>query len=105
MKGTTDAAIATYNMLGGSLEGFAVPIGLLQLGSSQVGGSKVGRSQVGSHLSNLSTPDVTDVTAIPKGLYEKLLELAKYDKNSDSKKQTKGRNKKSGNKKTRKQQQ
>ena len=94
MKGTTDAAIATYNMLGGSLEGFAVPIGLLQLGSSQVGG--------GSRSNNMSAPDVTEVTAIPKGLYEKLLDLAKYDKH-DSKKQTKGRNKKSGNKKTRKQ--
>jgi len=100
MKGRTDA-IATYNMLGGSLEGFAVPIGLLQLGSSQVGGSQVGSS----HLSNLSTPDVTDVTAIPKGLYEKLMDLAKYDKHdkSDSKKQTKGRNKNNRNKKTRKQ--
>ena len=96
MKGSD--AIATYNMLGGSLEGFAVPIGLLQLGSSQVGG--------GSCLSNLSAPDVTDVTAIPKGLYEKLLDLAKYDKNSAPKKQTKGRNnEKTASKKTRKQRQ
>lgn len=88
-----EAPIATYNMMGGSLEGFAIPTGLLKMmGSQQQSG--------GSSLTNVTVPDVTDVTAVPKGLYEKLMDLAKYG--NVSKKQTKGRNRQRANKKTRK---
>jgi hypothetical protein len=96
MKGTN--VIATYNMLGGTLEGFAVPVGLYKWGASdsQIGG--------GGSLCGLTTPDVTDVTAIPKGLYEKMMDLAKYGASnvSNAKKRTKGHKRKSENKKTRK---
>jgi len=90
-----EAPIATYNMMGGSLEGFAIPTGLLKMmGAPQQMG--------GSSLTNVTVPDVTDVTAVPKGLYEKLMDLAKYGNGNVSKKQTKGRNRQRANKKTRK---
>jgi hypothetical protein len=88
-----ESPIATYNMMGGSLEGFAIPTGLLKMMGSQ-------QQTGGSSLISVTLPDVTNVTAIPKGLYEKLMDLAKYS--NASKKQTKGRNRKGGNKKTRK---
>ncbi len=100
MKGSN--VIATYNMLGGTLEGFAVPVGLYKWGApdSQIGGGSSG----GGSLCGSTMPDVTDVTAIPKGLYEKMMDLAKYgaSNRSNAKKQTKGRKSKSENKKTRK---
>lgn len=94
MKG--EAQNDTYNTLGGSLEGFSVPLGLFK-------GIDSPQQQKGGSLTNLAMPDVTDVSAIPKGLYEKLMDLAKYGDNKNTpKKQTKGRNRKRANKKTRK---
>ena len=90
-EGTNNA----FNMLGGSLEGFSIPVGLFK-------GVESSYQQKGGSLCNMTTPDVTDVTAVPKGLYERLLDLAKYSDGSAPKKQTKGRNRKRVNKKTRK---
>ena len=67
-----ESQIATYNITGGTLEGFAVPVGLLKM---QYGGG----SQLGGSLHRIEVPDVNEVDAIPKGLYEKLLDLAQYD--------------------------
>ena len=70
--------IQTYNMMGGGLEGFAVPVGLLRMGDAfQLGGS----SQ--NDFAKLRVPDVVDVSAIPHDLYEKLLKLSQYDISTD----------------------
>ena len=69
--------IQTYNIMGGGLEGFAVPVGLLRMSeASQMGGApNVG----GNDFSRMRLPEVTDVSAIPHGLYEKLLKLSQYN--------------------------
>ena len=90
-----EEVLKSNNTLGGALEGFSIPVGLFK-------GECSLSQQKGGSLSNVTTPDVTDVTAIPKGLYERLLDLAKYGDDSVAKKQTKGRNRKRVNKKTRK---
>lgn len=71
-------AIETYNLIGGKLEGFAVPIGLLHMKYG-------GEPQIGGNSSKQYVPSLEEVEALPKGLYEKLLDLAKYDLSTELK--------------------
>jgi hypothetical protein len=94
-----ESIIKTYNMMGGALEGFAVPVGLLNMthsGNSYIGGS--------GDFNKICVPDVTNVGAIPKGLFEKLLELAEFNANDVQLKRNKSRkgNRVRGNKMTKK---
>jgi len=80
-----ESTIKTYNVMGGSLEGFAVPMGLLNMNHSndnmQMGGA--------NDFNKMCIPDVTSVNAIPKGLFEKLLELAEFGSNDAHSKRNK----------------
>ena len=79
-----ESNIKTYNIMGGSLEGFAVPVGLLNMkygGDTQTGGA--------NDFNKICIPDVTSVEAIPKGLFEKLLELAEFGSNDAHSKRNK----------------
>jgi hypothetical protein len=80
-----ESNIKTYNIMGGSLEGFAVPVGLLNMkygdNGAQIGGA--------NDFNKICIPEVTSVEAIPKGLFEKLLELAEFGSNDVQSKRNK----------------
>ena len=73
------AQIQTYNLMGGGLGGFAIPVGLLHMGkTSQLTG--------GGDFSKMNIPDVTNVDAISHDLYAKLLQLSQYESKKKSRK-------------------
>lgn len=78
---SSNGQIQTYNIMGGGLEGFAVPVGLLRMmEASQLGGG------VANDFSKMRIPDVTNVDAISHDLYEKLFKLSQYNHDESPKK-------------------
>jgi hypothetical protein len=76
---SSSAPIQTYNLMGGGLGGFAIPVGLLQMGKpSQLVG--------GGDFSKMNIPDVTNVDAISHDLYAKLLQLSQFESKKKSRK-------------------
>ena len=74
-----DGQIQTYNIMGGGLEGFAIPVGLLRMSeASQLSGGGSGGGVV-NDFSKIRIPDFTNVDAISHDLYEKLFKLSQYD--------------------------
>jgi hypothetical protein len=74
-----DAPIQTYNLMGGGLGGFAIPVGLLHMG-------KTPQLTGGGDFSKMNIPDVTNVDAISHDLYAKLLQLSQYESKKKSRK-------------------
>jgi len=68
--------------MGGGLEGFAIPVGLLRMNEmmGQLGGNSSSSSSSGSSsISKMHIPDVTNVDAISHDLFDKLLKLSQYE--------------------------
>lgn len=86
-KSNFNSQIQTYNVMGGGLEGFAVPVGLLRMTEA----SQLGGGSVSNDFSKMRIPDVTNVDAISHDLYEKLFKLSQYNHEDPPKKNKKTR--------------